>query len=315
MELEMSSAALVDLREARRLYMGVGPDILPQEMPASSLAMVDDLLYPIKNPEAQELRGWVNIERMFQYPGEEGATQRNIVLENARHAFGQAYDTYGEIGYSFRQARLAVAAGSLALFDCWAAGRAVDDDTRQEALAMWGRAGEALIDSKGVKQEQQVQARTELVLLMARMAVRGDTRKPIQRMAVPATFRQRIGHLPAEIEQKQGRYNWDVSLLVFDQASQTWNLQGGIRVKTDYERAERVPLHKDILALSSQELLGDNGLHAINRSIRLFSGVAVPQQGEGPTKEQRKAATALHKHVERRIQEYKVEGFGVGVKQ
>lgn len=310
-EFEMSPMDESRMFSARRQYMQPGPDFPAQEKSLFDLEDADKTLSQVAVPEAQELRGWVNIDRIFHYPKEQDAEQREAVMDSARQAFGWAYDMYGEIGYDFRRARLQVIAGSLSLYECWATGRPVDDTIRQTALEAWSRAGVALVECGGVKQEQKIQARTEAVLLMARMAIRGNTRKPMAAIAVPATFRQRIGHSPRDVEERRGRYNWDVSLLKYHPKEGAWDLQGGIRVKTDYDQGEGLPLHEDILVVSQQDVVGAPGLNAVNDTLRLFSEVFTPTTGSVDA-DQRQQVTTLSRGLERRIREHNFNDFAAG---
>jgi len=310
---ELSPTDERTFRDARRLYTIDGPDVPSENLDPRRLQTVSAMLSELEHPEAQEMAGWVNIERMFHCPGDDEA--RSTMLDKACTSFGYAYDMYEDRGYGFRQARLRVTAGSLALYDCWAGKLPLDDEARQVALTGWREAAVALSESQGVKLTQQEQARTELMIVMTRLAIRGDTGRPMMQMAVPATFRQRMGHLPRGVEAKHGRYNWDASLVNFDTQSGSWNLKGGIRVDTVSERRELRPLHKDVLLLAPGDLLDirkASTLPAIDKALNLLGEVTAPLGEEAPDNEQRKAVAGLSWQLEQRIQEHGFKDFAVG---
>lgn len=299
-------------REGRNLYMGYGPDCLATDFPTARLRVAQDLLRTIDHPNAQETAGWAGIERLFHYP--EDDDERAEVMERTRMAFGRAYDLYMEAGgYAFRRARLGLTAGSLALYEAWATNSEVSEDMRTDALRDWAASGRALLKAGGsVSESQRLQARTETAILISRLAVRGNTRKPIADLALPATLRQRIGHWPGKFEQKHGRYNSDVVLAKYNVREGAWAQHGGIRVMTTDEAAERVPLHKDILALPPEGLTRRYGSAAIDEALELFGEVFDVKESQKPEPEQRKAIVALATQLDRSIKGHDFGDFAAG---
>lgn len=287
---------------ARSLYLSVSPDYPMALRDAAELEQAHDLLEGIETPVAQELRGWTNVERMFLVPPEE-SEKRDTIFDQAESAFGTAYELYEASGYRFRQARMQRTIGALGVYECWASDKEVDDGLRLATFNAWTESARLLMSSGGhYKPDGQAVSRAEAVTLCSKLAIRGDTRKPIASLALPATLRQRVGSFAPDIQKQCGRYNWDISLMSYSDRDK-WQLTGGLRFDSSQEREMDTPLHPDILLMRPDELVDGQGLPPLNRILDLCCKIS---KGEGLIKDHQKEVRQVTTELQKRV---KAHGF------
>lgn len=216
------------IRNARAKYMRPGPDYPMEDLENAQLGEAARMLEPIQSVRAQEVLGWIGVEQMFQFPDNE--VRRTEALERAKTAFGWTYDQYDQTGYELRMGRLGVVASFLPVYERLASREPIDDELRNRTLGALASASEIFLQNDIAPPGMTNEARLETILLLSRLGRRGDTRKPVSEFALPATLRQRVGHLPKEIETKHGRYNWDVSML--RRQGDVWSIEAGFSVES-----------------------------------------------------------------------------------
>lgn len=236
-------------------------------------------------------------------------------MARANAAFGWAYDHYVRADQQLRLGRLNIVAAFLPVYERLAAKEPIDDDLRSRTLGSLSVGTELLLGDQAPGSMMN-EARLEAIVLMSRLGHRGDTRKPLADLALPATLRQRVAHLPRDIELKHGRYNWDVSLLNY---RGQWQLKAGISIDSWQKRQEERPLNGDVLTVGTHDVLGVSSddttvretLRGLIRYYAPYENSSTQETIAANTKTAPEA-TAVSKQLSRLIARHGVQDFGVG---
>ncbi len=202
-----------------------GPDVPIGDIPEAELMAADAML--AQNDDASSLlaRGWLNMEYAFYAPDTELAERAH---EQVNGILDLGIDVAAENNQFGYLAELYLGVAATHVYRPYSEGQPMSD----EGLVAYKK---ALVDTGISLCEWWTydlddhdtfrlhRARSETAALLALNHRRGDTRKPIEYVAVPATFRQQHGQQP-HAKKTDPRRNWHVGRLRYqgDWGGGTW---------------------------------------------------------------------------------------------
>lgn len=289
--------------QARRAYLSQGPELDMREMDHNSLQVVSGLLASDPHPDGQEMRGWASLETMFLHPNNE--FHRFEAYDAAEASFTAAYSGLDQEDDVYRMFRLVPVAAALPIYERMAANEPISDEECQLYLGKLAACLKELqaISPDDLRESDVAKVETlkyETAVLLALQSRRGDSRKPMASLAVPATIRQRIAHLPGGVERVSGRMNWGISLYGW---GNEWRRTNRIHVVSQADKNEKTPLDARIAQLNPEfHLLNLQAVDPAGFTIRAL--VKYQEKGRAD-KEARQEALAAHSRVSQYLRNHK----------